>query len=62
MLERLLRVKEVAAITGEDCQTIYARVRRGELQSTKLGKRGVRISESVLREWLRIGESHGRTV
>lgn len=52
-MERLLRIKEVASITSEDPQTIYARIRRGELKSTKLGKRGVRVSESDLKRWIR---------
>lgn len=54
MIERLLRVKEVSAITGEDCQTIYGRIRKGEIRGTKIGKRNVRVAESALREWLNL--------
>lgn len=54
-MERLLRIKEVALIISEDPQTVYARIRRGELKSTKLGKRGIRVSESALKEWLTDG-------
>lgn len=63
MLERLLRIKEVAMITGEDPMTIYGRVRKGEIRGTRIGKRNVRVSESALRKWLKLtdpGEKEDR--
>ncbi len=59
-MERLLRIKEVSSITGEDPMTIYGRIRRGEIKGIKIGKRNIRVSESALREWLNIDE--GRQV
>lgn len=62
MIERLLRVKEVSAITGEDCQTVYTRIRKGEIKGTKLGRRNIRVSESALREWLNLpGQARAET-
>jgi excisionase family DNA binding protein len=53
-MERLLRIREVASITGEDNMTIYRRIRGGELKAIRVGQRGVRVAESELRRWLRI--------
>lgn len=51
-MEKLYRVKEIAAITGEDVQTVYRRIREGEISSMTLGKRSIRVTESSLRRWL----------
>jgi hypothetical protein len=52
-MEKLFRVKEVAMITGEDVQTVYHRIREGEISSMTLGKRGVRVAGSSLRKCLK---------
>ena len=52
-MDRLLRIREVADVVGEDPMTIYRRIRGGELKAVKVGKRGVRVAESELNRWLR---------
>lgn len=49
-MERLLRVKEVASITGEDVMTIYRRIRTGEIaanphRSTRSKNCRIRITQ-----------------
>lgn len=51
-MEKLLRIKEVASITGEDVMTVYRRIRTGEIASIRIGQRGVRVAESELQRWL----------
>jgi len=57
---RLLKIEEVARITGEHLQTVYRRVREGEIVSIKVGKRGLRISEKTLTDWLASQQAGGR--
>ncbi len=52
MIEKLLRIKEAAAITGEDVQTMYRRIREGEIMAVKIGTKGLRISEETLKKWI----------
>jgi len=49
---KLLRVREVANITGENIMTIYTRIRNGELAPVRIGKRGIRVPESELQKWI----------
>jgi len=52
MIEKLMRVKEVSGVTGEDVMTTYRRIRAGEIKTIKIGKRGLRVKESELKRWL----------
>ena len=38
-----LRVKEVAALMAVSMQTVYKLVKNGELKSSRVGNRGIRI-------------------
>jgi excisionase family DNA binding protein len=53
IMEKLYRVKEISAIIGEDSMTVYKRIRAGEMKGTKIGKRGIRVTETALKNWLR---------
>jgi excisionase family DNA binding protein len=52
VVEKLFRIKEVAAITGEDVQTLYRRIREGEIKAVRIGKKSIRIAESELNNWI----------
>ena len=61
-MDRLMKIKEVAGLIGEDPATVYKRVRSGEITSIRVGRRGVRITESELCRWLGIdGENAAGT-
>lgn len=52
-VEKLYRVKEVAALTGKHEKTIYADIRTGRCKAEYLGgPRSIRISESNLVKYL----------
>ncbi|KIC47554.1 hypothetical protein RA28_03095 [Ruegeria sp. ANG-S4] len=52
-IERVLRRKEVEAVTGLSRSTIYAMIAEGEFpQSIKLGKRAVGWTETSIKSWL----------
>ncbi|HQM80520.1 MAG TPA: helix-turn-helix domain-containing protein [Syntrophorhabdaceae bacterium] len=55
-MDKLLCIKEVADITGEHILTVYRRIRDGEIKCIKIGRRGIRVSESDLKQWLGISK------
>ncbi len=54
--EKLLRVKEVADRLGLSTNYIYILIRRGKLNTVKVGARAVRIPESILAAYLKAQE------
>ncbi len=52
-MHRLLKVSEVSSLLGLHLLTVYQMIRRGDIESVRVGSRGVRISEKTLEEWLK---------
>ncbi len=46
MQDRLFRIEEVAAMRGESYASTRAAIVRGEIETVRTGKRGVRIPEA----------------
>jgi excisionase family DNA binding protein len=49
MIEKLLSVKEVCAITGEHVMTTYRRIREGQLRAVRVGTKSIRVPEPEVR-------------
>ena len=52
MVEKLLRARELAALTGIPKTTVYAMAASGQLPCLRYGVRAVRFSESAIQRWI----------
>jgi excisionase family DNA binding protein len=53
MGEKMLLVSIVAARLNCDARTVYRMIKRGDLPAIKVGKRGLRVLESALANYVR---------
>ncbi len=57
-MERLLSVRELAALISWDQMTVYKKASSGEIPGRiRLGRRSIRFRETVIEAWLREREN-----